>query len=401
MPNTSAPYGEGGIKLTSSDKSRRRFIATILLLVAICIGAIWIMDGFFNGMMVDWLEKNYASHEHYTNSAGTIIEVFRPNWFKIKQLVFGLLNAMVLMIILCTAIATKVMATRMTNAHLKTVSTMIHDYIFSDRDVSDVFPEEYSAIAVQMSEVKEKIQSHEAALNRENARKNDLITYLAHDLKTPLTSVIGYLSLLREAPDMPLKLRIKYTNVAFKKARRLESLINEFFDITRFNLQQVRIHIDSFDLSYLLMQLSEEFFPQATKRGNWISLDKPDELPMMGDAENLARVLNNLLKNAIAYSDPGTEIRIKARASAEQVRLTITNHGPTIPANELDQLFDKFYRIDSSRSTETGGAGLGLAIAKEIVTLHHGTIAVTSKDNLTCFTVTLPLDASKQENTAE
>ena len=289
----------------------------------------------------------------------------------------------------------------MTNAHLKTVSTMIHDYIFSDRDVSDVFPEEYSAIAVQMSEVKEKIQSHEAALNRENARKNDLITYLAHDLKTPLTSVIGYLSLLREAPDMPLKLRIKYTNVAFKKARRLESLINEFFDITRFNLQQVRIHIDSFDLSYLLMQLSEEFFPQATKRGNWISLDKPDELPMMGDAENLARVLNNLLKNAIAYSDPGTEIRIKARASAEQVRLTMTNHGPTIPANELDQLFDKFYRIDSSRSTETGGAGLGLAIAKEIVTLHHGTIAVTSKDNLTCFTVTLPLDASKQENTAE
>lgn len=200
---------------------------------------------------------------------------------------------------------------------------------------------------------------------------------------------------------MPLKLRIKYTNVAFKKARRLESLINEFFDITRFNLQQVRIHIDSFDLSYLLMQLSEEFFPQATKRGNWISLDKPDELPMMGDAENLARVLNNLLKNAIAYSDPGTEIRIKARASAEQVRLTMTNHGPTIPANELDQLFDKFYRIDSSRSTETGGAGLGLAIAKEIVTLHHGTIAVTSKDNLTCFTVTLPLDASKQENTAE
>ena len=235
----------------------------------------------------------------------------------------------------------------------------------------------------------------------EAKQKEDFTAAFAHELKTPLTSIIGYLSLLQEAPDLPTEQRIKYVDITLEKAQRLEHLINEFFDITRYNLQQMQLEVSDTDLSYMLIQLSDEFYPLLERHGNRIALHAADHLHLVCDANKMARVFNNLLKNAIAYSDPGTEIRIKARASAEQVRLTMTNHGPTIPANELDQLFDKFYRIDSSRSTETGGAGLGLAIAKEIVTLHHGTIAVTSKDNLTCFTVTLPLDASKQENTAE
>lgn len=390
-PNIFVRCGEGGTKLTNSTDTRKRLIINACLVIVLFIAAILVVDGFFNGMMVDWLEKNYSTHESYTNASGILVEIHRPDWVKVKKLVFVLFAAMVALIVLCTVIATKLAATKMTDARLKAISTMIHDYIFSDKDACDVFPEAYGAIAIQMSEIKDKIKAHEMALSQESERKNALITYLAHDLKTPLTSVIGYLSLLQEAPDMPLNLRIKYTNTAFKKARRLEGLINEFFDITRFSLQQVHIDTEPFDLSYLLMQLSEEFFPQATKRGNWITLDKPDELPMTGDAEKLARMLSNLLKNALSYSDPDTEIAIKAQRYPDCVKLSMSNHGPTIPEKECSRLFDKFYRIDAARSSETGGAGLGLSIAKEIVTLHHGTITVTSTNRLTCFTVTLPL----------
>src|SRR5699024_274718 len=118
-------------------------------------------------------------------------------------------------------------------------SHMIHDFMSTDIDnTTSIFPKEYAEISTQMVEIKATMQRHEQILKEEATRKNDLIAYLAHDLKTPLTSVIGYLSLLDEAPDMPMLQRAKYVHITLDKAHRLESLINEFFEITRYNLQQ-------------------------------------------------------------------------------------------------------------------------------------------------------------------
>lgn len=204
-----------------------------------------------------------AVYDYYYTANGEPIYIWRPNWAMVKIYVLLLLIALVCISSILILILSKFLSTADVKDRMEELGEMIHQYIFSEREASDVFPKIYNDIAFQMSEVKEKMRQHERLLRDEAARKNDLITYLAHDLKTPLTSVIGYLSLLSEAPDMPLAQRAKYTNIAFEKAQHLESLINEFFDITRFNLQQVRLDIAPLDLTFMLVQMTDEFYPLA------------------------------------------------------------------------------------------------------------------------------------------
>ena len=213
-------------------------------------------------------------------------------------------------------------------------------------------------------------------------RKNDLIVYLAHDLKTPLTSVIGYLTLLRDEPQLSQELRGRYTGIALEKAERLEDLINEFFDITRFNLSHLELEKQPVDLTRMLEQTASEFQPILSERGMRCQLTLPPKLPCACDPDKLARVFDNLLRNACYYGFPDTEGR---------VTLVFANQGRTIPQEKLERIFDQFFRLDSSRATRTGGAGLGLAIAREIVELHGGTISARSGEGEIAFTVCLPL----------
>ena len=228
-------------------------------------------------------------------------------------------------------------------------------------------------------------------------RKNDLVVYLAHDIKTPLTSVIGYLNLLAEAPEMPEQQRTKYTEITLEKAYRLEQLINEFFEITRYNLQSIVLDKEDVNLSYMLLQIADEFYPILTPQGKSAEVTAPEGLSIYADADKLARVFNNILKNAAAYSDADSVIRIDARivpgpSPGDWIRITFTNRGKTIPAKKLESIFEKFYRLDAARSTATGGSGLGLAIAREIVNAHGGTICAESENGVTRFIVELPRD---------
>ena len=369
-----------------------RFIVAFVLVTVLCLGIAIFFDDIFNGMLVDWFEKNYSvMSTYYNESTQSQVIIYRPDWSKVKELFFFLIVAILIIIGIMTLVATKIYASFVIKTRLKAFATMIHQFIISDKDAADVFPKKYNYLEIEMREVKDTLKDHEKRLKEETEKKNELITYLAHDLKTPLTSVIGFLSLLREAPDIPTKLREKYINIAFRKALHLERLINDFFDITRFNLQQVYMNAETFDLSYLLMQLTDELLPIARKHNNSFQLDKPEELLMFGDAENLARVFTNVLKKAIAYSYSGTDVLIKVRQIGDHVQVIFINHGSTIPPDKIPLLFEKFYRLDSARSTETGGAGLGLAIAKEIITLHNGTITAESNDHVTQFIITLPV----------
>lgn len=224
----------------------------------------------------------------------------------------------------------------------------------------------------------------------EAQKKADLITYLAHDIKTPLASVIGYLNLLSETTQMPEELRQKYTGITLQKAERLEELINEFFDITRFNLSTIPLELEEIDLSFMLAQIADESYPLLKEGGRTVRVETEEELFILGDANKLARVFHNILRNAIAYSYENTEIFIQAAREGNQVRVNFSNKGKMIPKQKLDMIFEKFYRLDSARSSKTGGAGLGLAIAKEIVMEHKGTIAVESNEEHTIFQIYLP-----------
>lgn len=246
-------------------------------------------------------------------------------------------------------------------------------------------------------------------------RKNDLVVYLAHDLKTPLTSVIGYLTLLRDEPQLSPEFRARYTGIALDKALRLEDLINEFFDITRFNLTTLTLEKETVHLSRMLEQITSEFLPiLAEKDLTWQIKIEPN-VTLLCDPAKMERVFDNLIRNAVNYSYPGTEILLSLEAppkapsnrtyevtpaadaddsaeAARQVIITVSNHGRTIPPDKLNRIFEQFFRLDSSRATATGGAGLGLAISREIVELHGGSISAASENERITFTVVLPTD---------
>lgn len=228
------------------------------------------------------------------------------------------------------------------------------------------------------------------ALRDEARRKDDLVTYLAHDLKTPLASVVGYLSLLEEAPDLPVEQRARFTGIALDKAHRLDALIEEFFDITRFDFHDIVLARGYVDLALLLAQVADEFYPILTEQGKSVEVEATASLIVLIDGDKMARVFNNVMKNAIAYSYEGSTIRIFAEQTPDSVVVRFENQGDPIPAPKLGMIFEKFYRLDAARATNRGGAGLGLAIAKEIVAAHGGTISCASTPEATVFTIELP-----------
>lgn len=247
----------------------------------------------------------------------------------------------------------------------------------------------------ELNRIREKALSHSQSIKESEQRKNDLVVYLAHDLKTPLTSVIGYLTLLNDEEDISDELRSKYLDITLEKALRLEDLINEFFEITRYNLSNIDLQYTKISLTRMLEQLAFEFDTLLDNRKLECLFDTSQEIMIDCDPNKLLRVFNNLLRNAIFYSFIDTTITITLDKDDDKVAITFTNKGTKIPKEKLGKIFEQFYRLDSSRATNNGGAGLGLAISKQIILLHKGTIDVTSDNDLIRFTVTIPLTVGK------
>lgn len=210
-------------------------------------------------------------------------------------------------------------------------------------------------------------------------------------MKTPLTSVIGYLTLLRDESQISEELREKYLSISLEKAERLEDLINEFFEITRFNLSDITLEYSRVNLTRLLEQLTYEFKPMLLEKNLKCELEIASNVMLKCDVNKMQRVFDNLLRNAVNYSfDDGT-IHIVATQNENNLSIKFTNCGNTIPQEKLERIFEQFYRLDTARSSRSGGAGLGLAIAKEIVELHNGTITAKSENEVIEFEVTIPL----------
>jgi len=274
--------------------------------------------------------------------------------------------------------------------YLNQINQGIDELIEENREEIVLSPE-LGATEKRLNEVRRTLEKRGLEEQLAEQRKNDLVMYLAHDIKTPLTSIIGYLSLLDEISDMPEEQRMRYVHITLDKAYRLEKMINEFFEITRFNMQHIYLEKETIDLYYMLVQLTDELLPILSKNGNTTVLHADENLTINADPEKLARVFNNILKNAAAYSYPDSEILISAEQLEEQIRISFKNKGKTIPQEKLMSIFEKFYRLDEARTTNGGGTGLGLAIAKEIVSLHGGTITAESENNTVEFIVTLPV----------
>lgn len=257
----------------------------------------------------------------------------------------------------------------------------------------------------RLNTVKHTIEKQKSDILTAEQRKNDLIMYLAHDLKTPLASVIGYLNLLRDEKEISDEVREKYLSISLSKAERLEELINEFFEIARFNLSDITLQYSRISLARLLEQILYEFEPMFKEKGLTAKLNIGEDVMLRCDADKIQRVFDNLLRNAVMYSYEGGEVEITVRRMPDRkyaqgemqsgepqtVTVSVTNHGDPIPAEKLERIFEQFYRLDDARSTKNGGAGLGLAIAKQIAQLHGGSICAQSMEERTTFCVTLPV----------
>ncbi len=259
----------------------------------------------------------------------------------------------------------------------------------SIREVS--LPPELSATEKKINTVKHTLEKQKLDMKLTEQRKNDMVMYLAHDLKTPLASVIGYLNLLRDEKQISEELREKYLSVSLDKAERLEDLINEFFEIAKFSLSNITLQYSRISLVRLLEMLLYEFQPMLHEKNLNCNLMVPEDIIIRCDANKIQRVFDNILKNAVIYSFEDTDIDIAVAGQGEVVEITFTNRGDSISEEKLERIFEQFYRLDSSRSTSSGGAGLGLAIAKQIIELHNGTIMARSENEMVEFKVTLPV----------
>ncbi len=342
----------------------KRIFLQLLIYTTAYVALVLALDYVFNGVAIDYL---------YMYMPPAFFKFFYPNTAGAAAIVYAL--GVVVIAVFNALRADKI---------IKKANTAL--------DREDVkYPEELKPLGDKIKELKQSITANEQARSFAEQQKNDLIVYLAHDLKTPLTSVIGYLSLLEEAPELPLEHRAKYTGIALEKAYRLEQLINEFFEITRLNLQSVPLQKSNINLSVLLLQLVSEFYPMSEAKSMTVSCNIPSDIRIYGDADKLARVFDNLLRNAVSYGYENTPVDIAAIKDKGYAVIRIRNQSDEIPKEKLEHIFDKFVRLDSSRHSETGGAGLGLAIAKQITELHGGSISVTSKDCRTDFIVSFPL----------
>lgn len=252
-------------------------------------------------------------------------------------------------------------------------------------------PDELSDLEKKLNYLKRESLTNEKLARENEQKKDELIVYLAHDIKTPLTSMIGYLSILNEMDDMPKKQQEKYIKIALDKSYRLEELINELFDVARFNSEKIILEKEKLNLNLMLAQIIDDFYPTLSELNKKIELNNEQQIMLVADPDKLGRVFNNLIKNAINYSAENSNIRINVRKNEYNIIVDIINEGRQIPKEKLDQIFEKFYRLDSSRISKTGGSGLGLAIAKDIVQLHGGQIKAISSEKETLFRVELPL----------
>ncbi|WP_349673626.1 HAMP domain-containing sensor histidine kinase [Lacrimispora sp.] len=250
--------------------------------------------------------------------------------------------------------------------------------------------DEFSVMAASLNKMVGDLRDLMDKEREAERTKNELITNIAHDLRTPLTSTIGYLELLSKDGVIDQELQKKYIGIAYVKTKRLEKLIEDLFGFTKLNYGKISMNVSKVDVIKLLSQLLEEFYPSFMDRN--LSYELQSNVPVQivsADANLLARLFDNLINNAIKYGADGKRILVKVHGSEELVSIQVVNYGYVIPEEELPLIFNKFYRVEQSRSTNTGGTGLGLAISKSIVDMHGGTIHVSSDLSGTVFTVKL------------
>lgn len=362
-----------------------------IVIISIC-GIFAFVDKKMNGTVVNWFSRNFMlTTLKKDKTTGLDILSYEPYWPNLKQLVLGLIIVLTVIIFFTIYIIVEHAKKKEKENILKDISLYMQACL--EKPEKEIWNNKYPEFENQILRLKETNEQFKILLQKELQQKKDLIAYLAHDLKTPLAAVIGYLDLLNENPELPKEDRMKCLKITQEKAERLEKLIEEFFDIIRYDIQDIILNVKDVDLELLITQVADSFFPLLQKENRKIDIHIDKNIKIKGDPDKLARVFNNVIKNALSYGMKDRDIYINIKADNKMVKVQIANYGNKIPEEQLRKIFTKFYRLDEARSTETGGAGLGLAIAEKIILAHSGKISAKNENGMTIFQVELPLTA--------
>lgn len=220
--------------------------------------------------------------------------------------------------------------------------------------------------------------------------KNEMISNISHDLRTPVTSLIGYADLLGDKLHANGEECEQYVSILKRKSYELKNQVDELLEYCQINYREIELHKSVVNMKALMEQIMIDFVPQLDDADMSFCMKGDKELHVEMDVALMVRLFENVISNSIMYGKDGKEIVIQISKRDMNVEIEIKNFGQCIPDENLPYVFEKFYRGEKSRSSHTGGKGMGLAIAKSIAELHKGDIAVRSNDKETVFTIVLP-----------
>lgn len=362
-------------KTTKSFLKGLIILTLILILIYMIIGSNF-LHIFTNNFMFDTREvKVYGK---------TYIEG-KLDWSSIRQTSILLIYAVYIIVFIISEVFIMRKVLEVKNA----VALEIHERIQMLKN--NLVPEnklEYLGID---KEIKALIEERNELIKQNQdqvIQHNQSMAFLAHDLKTPLTSIFGYVSLLLDEPNISEENRKKYLKIIQEKSKELENLLNQFFDLAKFQLQISHLNLKKIDLLNLLIQMRETFYPKITQKNLKFEIDIEESIIFLVDQDLIARAFYNIIKNAIQYTKPGGKIRIYTISNSEYQSVIIENDVYGMTDEQASKLFQPFYRIDKSRNKSIEGSGLGLAISKEIMEKHKGRI----NSELTSSTLKIIMD---------
>ncbi|SLM86957.1 sensor histidine kinase [Vagococcus fluvialis bH819] len=371
------------IQLTSKEKSELLIegIVTIILLILLNLAIYMLLVQIFqSSLSIDKILNSFIPSIYDT--------FYDPNYFVWKKPIFLMFSIIDIAVLYWRLIRRyKQMQQRHIISELHFISNGHYDHRIPF-DLNGDLGKLIRSINALVDSTVEAIEEE----RRIEQSKDELITNVSHDIRTPLTSIIGYLGLIEERKFSSQEELLKYTHTAYMKSRQMKVLVDDLFEYTKVRQANTPLNLVTFDMQQLIAQIVVDFELDASKKGVLIDFQgTPPSLMMEGDTEKLVRVFDNLLSNALKYGVGGQQIMIHSKKIGSEIVITVKNDGQEIPKESLDLLFDRFYRVEESRSQQTGGTGLGLAIAQSIISLHNGYIYATSEQGWTSFVIHLPL----------
>ena len=242
----------------------------------------------------------------------------------------------------------------------------------------------------EVGELAQAFNSMAGDLERTEQLRRNMVADIAHELRTPLTNLKGYLEAVRDGVIKPDASAIRSLD---EEASLLSRLVDDLQELSLAEAGELKLDFKSEDIIKLIKQMVKTMQAQAAARGVSLSLDLPGKLSKVNiDSQRINQVLRNLLENALAHTEKDGNIVVTAQEQANRVKIMVTDNGEGIPAEDLPSIFERFYRVDKSRTRVTGGSGLGLTIARRLVEAHGGQIEARSEPGKgSRFTFTIPV----------